>query len=203
MKLYQDPQAVNPRRVRIFLAEKGIDVPFENLEVLKGGHRDPALVAKNPMMRVPFLELDDGTVIAESMAICRYFEALQPEPVLMGRNPVEQAGIEMWNRRVEHQLLGSVINCFRHGHPVMVALEPNQIKEWSVLNNTRASEMLGFLETEMASRPFIAGAEYSVADITALAAVDFLRAARLELTDDHPNLRRWHADVSARPSAAA
>jgi glutathione S-transferase len=203
MKLYQDPLAANPRRVRIFLAEKGIEVPTVDVEVMKGEHKQPPLSDMNPMHRVPILELDDGTVIAESMAICRYFEALQPEPCLMGADPVAQATIEMWSRRVERRLLDPVTQCFRHGHPAMAVLEPLQIAEWSVLNKERASQMLDLMDAEMAGRPFIAGEAYSVADITALVAVDFLRAARLALTEDHANLQRWYGEISTRPSAKA
>jgi glutathione S-transferase len=189
--------------VRIFLAEKGISVPLVNVDVLKGEHKQPPLSDLNPMHRVPVLVLDDGTVIAESLAICRYFEVLNPEPRLMGESALEQATIEMWNRRVERRLLDPLTHCFRHGHPAMAALEPNQIKEWSVLSKERAAEMLTMLEGEMATRAFIAGDAFSIADVTALCAVDFLRAARLQLTDEHPNLKRWHGEVSARPSAAA
>jgi glutathione S-transferase len=203
MQLYQDPKAVNPRRVRVFLAEKGVSVPLVDVDVLKGEHMQPPLSDLNPMHRVPVLVLDDGTVIAESMAICRYFEVLHPEPCLFGAGALEQAVIEMWNRRIERRLLDPVSQCFRHGHPAMAALEPRQIKEWSVLSKDRAADMLAMLDAEMAARPCIAGAAFSVADITALCAVDFLRAARLELTDAHANLKRWHGEISARPSAAA
>ncbi|MGI9413506.1 MAG: glutathione S-transferase family protein [Hyphomicrobiales bacterium] len=203
MKLYQDERAVNPRRVRIFAAEKGLELELENIDIFKADHMTDDFSGMNPMQRVPVLELDDGTAISESVAICRYFEALKPEPPLMGGDPVEQAMVEMWNRRIELGLLDAIINCFRHGHPMMAELEDPQIKDWSVVNQGRASAVLEFLEGDMADRPFIAGERFSIADITCLCAVDFLKAARLELTDDHVNLKRWHGEVSARPSAAA
>lgn len=203
MKLYQDERALNPRRVRIFAAEKGIGLSVENLDIFKSEHKTEGFTALNPMQRVPVLELDDGATISESTAICRYFEAIQPEPALMGGDPLDQARVEMWNRRIELNLLDAITQCFRHGHPMMADLESRQIKDWSVLNKGRAAAMLEFLEGDMADRPFIAGEAFSIADITCLCAIDFLRAARLELTEEHVNLRRWHADISARPSAKA
>ena len=203
MKLYQDERALNPRRVRIFAAEKGIEFSIENIDIFKSDHKTESFTALNPMQRVPVLELDDGTTISESTAICRYFEALKPEPALMGGDPVEQGRVEMWHRRIELNLLEAVTQCFRHGHPMMAELENPQIKDWSVLNQGRAAAMLEFLNGDMADRRFIAGDSFSIADIACLCAVDFLKAARLELTEDHGNLRRWHEEVSARPSTAA
>ncbi|MGE0212030.1 MAG: glutathione S-transferase family protein [Parvibaculaceae bacterium] len=202
MKLYEDPKAPNPRRVRIFLAEKGIEVAREPVEIMALAHKSPEMLKLNPMARLPFLVLDDGCVIAETMAICRYFEVLQPEPRLLGSDAADQATVEMWQRRVEQELLTRIMHAFRHSHPRMAALEAPQVKAWADANLPRIEDMLGFLDGELARRQHIAGDRFSVADITALCAIDFMRVIRLSL-DKHPNLKRWHESVSARPSASA
>jgi glutathione S-transferase len=201
--LYEDEKAPNPRRVRIFLAEKGIDVPRRNLQILAGEHKAADMRRLNPFERLPFLVLDDGRVIAESIAICRYFEALKPHPSLFGQNPVEQGIVEMWQRRIEFNLLQPVFFAFRHSHARMAALEVPQVKEWAAANLPKIGEMLTFLEGELAGRRYIAGEAYSVADITALCAVDFMRVLRLSPAEEQRHLKRWHAEVTARPSAAA
>ena len=203
MKLYQDERALNPRRVRIFAAEKGIEFSVENIDIFKSEHKTEGFTELNPMQRIPVLQFDDGSTISESTAICRYFEAIQLEPPLMGGDPLDQARVEMWQRRIELNLLDAIIQCFRHGHPMMAELENPQIKDWSVLNQGRAAAMLEFLNGDMADRQFIVGNTFSIADITCLCAIDFLKAARLELGEEHGNLRRWHGEVSSRPSAAA
>lgn len=203
MLLIEDNRAPNPRRVRIFLAEKGIQVERRHIDIMQEEHKTPDMVTRNPFMRIPILELDDGTCISEAMAICRYFEALHPEPPLFGSTPLEIAMIDMWQRRVELQLMHPVAFAFRHSHPKMAHLEVPQIKEWGEVNVGRAKAMLDLLNDELASRQFIAGKNFSVADIDALCAVDFMRVARVSLTDEHSHLRRWHAEVSARPSATA
>lgn len=203
MLLYQDDRSPNPRRVRIFAAEKGIELETRHLDVMKGEHKTEEFARKNPMLRVPVLELDDGSMICESVAICRYLEALQPEPPLMGREPLEQARIEQWQRWIEQRLLDPVSQSFRHGYPGATTIEPRQIKQWAALNKERAREMLRFLDDHMAGREFVATDAFSIADITALVALDFLKAGQLELGDDHPDLKRWHAEISQRPSAGA
>jgi glutathione S-transferase len=203
MKLYDGGRAPNPRRVRIFLAEKGILVPTEQVDLGKLQQRSDAYTAVNPMQRVPALVLDDGTVIAESIAICRYFEALQPEPPLFGRGALGSAQVEMWNRRVEFHLLLPVSAVFQHLHPAMKIMVDPQVAAWGEANKPRVFEFLRFLDGELQTRPFIAGADYSVADITALAAVDFMRVSKLAVPDDLAQVRRWHQAVSGRPSAAA
>jgi glutathione S-transferase len=203
MKLYDGGRAPNPRRVRIFLAEKGILVPTEQVDLGKLQQRSDAYTAVNPMQRVPALVLDDGTVIAESIAICRYFEALQPEPPLFGRGALGSAQVEMWNRRVEFHLLLPVSAVFQHLHPAMKIMVDPQVAAWGEANKPRVFEFLRFLDGELQTRPFIAGADYSVADITALAAVDFMRVSKLAVPDDLARVRRWHQAVSGRPSAAA
>lgn len=203
VKIVQDKRAPNPRRVRIFLAEKGIDVAFENVDIMSEEHKKAHHLAQNPMARLPYLELDDGTVIAETMAICRYFEAVQREPALFGVTPVEIATVEMWNRRVELDLLLPIAHVFRHTHPKMAHLEVPQVPDWAAANRPRVMAMLDFLDRELAARPFLAGKSFTVADITCLCAIDFMKVARLSLGDGHGNLARWHGEVSSRPSARA
>ena len=203
MKLYDGGRAVNPRRVRIFLAEKGIDVPIEPVDIATQQHRTEAFAAINPMRRLPALVLDDGTVIAELVAICRYFEALQPDPPLFGRGALEIAQVEMWNRRAEFNLMGPVTTVFQHLHPFMKPLVNPQVPDWGEANKPRVFEFLHFLDGELANRPYIAGNNFTIADITALTAVDFMKVPKLPLPDELTNVRRWHASVSARPSAAA
>ncbi len=203
MKLYDGGRAPNPRRVRIFLAEKGITVPTEQVDLGKLQQRSAAYTAINPMQRVPALVLDDGTVIAESIAICRYFEALHPEPRLFGRGALESALIEMWNRRAELHLLFPVASVFQHLHPAMKIMVDPQVPEWGEANKPRVFEFLRFLDGELQNRAFIAGSAYSVADVTALAAVDFMRVSKLAVPEELRHVRRWHEAVSARPSAAA
>lgn len=202
MKLFDGGRAPNPRRVRIFLAEKGVSIPMESVDLGAMQHRSPEYSAINPLQRVPALVLDDGTVITESIAICRYFEALRPDPPLFGRGAKEEALVEMWNRRVELNLYAAVSAVFRHLHPAMAAME-QQVPEWGEANKPRAYEFLAFLDRELKDRLFIAGDNFSVADITGFVSVEFMRPAKLTLPDDHVNLRRWHAHVSARPSATA
>jgi glutathione S-transferase len=202
MKLYDDQRAPNPRRVRIFLAEKAIDVPRQQVDIMSGEHKGPAISKLNPFERLPILELEDGQVICESLAICRYFEAVQPDPPLFGAGALDQAMVEMWQRRVEQSLFMPVSFAFRHGHPRMAHLEVPQVKEWGEANLARIPKMLDYFDGELRDRQFMAGDRYSVADITALCAVDFMKVVRLSL-DGHENLRRWHGDVSGRPSAQA
>jgi glutathione S-transferase len=203
MKLYDSRQAPNPRRTRIFLAEKGITVPTEQVDIMAKQHKTPEYAAINPLQRMPALVLDDGTVISESIAICRYFEVLQPEPPLFGVGAEEIALVEMWNRRVELGLLFQVAQVFRHTHPAMKELEVPQVPDWADANKPRIVEFLHVLDGALNNTRFIAGDRFTVADITALCAVDFMKPARVAVPDDCANVKRWHADVSARPSAKA
>lgn len=203
MKIIETRLAPNPRRVRIFLAEKGISVPFEELDLMKGELKTPEFSRLNPTQRVPVLVLDDGTAIAETMAICRYFEETHPEPALFGRTAVGRAMVEMWNRRMELGLMLHVSQAFRHLHPAMAQLEVPQVKEWGEANKQKAMDVLAMLDAQLAANAFVAGNDYSVADITALVAVDFMRPARLAVPDSMKGVKRWHAEVSARPSAKA
>ncbi len=203
MKLYDGGRAPNPRRVRIFLAEKGISVPLEPVDLGRLAHKSAGYAAINPLQRLPALQLDDGTVISESIAICRYFEALHPTPPLFGTDPRETAVIEMWERRIEFHLLGPVSHVFRHSHPAMAAMEVPQVPDWAEANKARVANFLALLDRELAGRRFVAGDGFSVADITGLVAVDFMKPAKLAVPDGLSNVRRWHDEVSARPSAGA
>ena len=147
MKLYDGGRAPNPRRVRIFLAEKGISVPIEPVDIGAGQHKSEAYTAINPLQRVPALVLDDGTILTESIAICRYFEALQPQPALFGTGALEIARVEMWQRRIELHLLAGIQAVFRHLHPAMQALEKPQIAEWGEVNKPRVMDFLGAFST--------------------------------------------------------
>jgi len=201
MKLYDAKGAPNPRRTRIFLAEKGIELPIEQVDINARQHKTPEFTAINPLQRLPALVLDDGTVICESLAICRYFEALRPEPPLFGQGPVEVGLTEMWSRRVENNLFAPVAQVFRHLHPAMKELEVPQVPAWAEANKPRVFEFLAILDRQLADHEFIAGQRYSIADITALVTIDFMKVPKLAVPEELVNVKRWHAAVSARPSA--
>lgn len=203
MKLIEMARSPNPRRVRIFLAEKGIEVPAEQVDLGTLEHKTPEFGRLNPMHGVPVLVMDDGSCLCESVAICRYFEEVQPEPPLMGRDARERAEVEMWQRRMELKFLFPVMHTFRHTHPRMAELEVPQVPEWGEANRPRVLEMLEFLDRELAGREFIAGGEFTIADITALVASDFMKPAKIERPGKLTNLARWYESVSARPSASA
>jgi len=203
MLIIETKRAPNPRRVTIFLAEKGIDVPREERDLMTGDLRLDDFSAVNPWQRVPVLVLDDGTAISESVAICRYFEELQPEPPLFGTGAVGKAEVEMWNRRVELGLFAAVASVFRHLHPRMAHLEVPQVTTWGEANKEKVNAELTKLDRRLAESPFIAGPEYSIADITALVAIDFMKPAKLAAPDGHANVMRWYREVAARPSASA
>ena len=203
MKLYDGGRAPNPRRVRIFLAEKGIDVPLVPIDMGAMGHRSQEITERNPLQRLPVIELDDGTILTESVAICRYFEELHPEPALFGEGALGKARVEMWQRRMEMHFLLTVANAFRHTHPAMKEWEVPQIAEWGEANRPKAIEFLNLLDRDMADREFIAGDSYSIADITGMIGIDFMKPARIELPQELSNVRRWYESVSSRPSARA
>jgi len=203
MRLFDGGKAPNPRRVRVFLAEKGIEVPLAPVDMGAMGHRAPEVADRNPLRRLPVLELDDGTVITESVAICRYFEEMQPQPPLFGTGALGRAKVEEWQRRMELNLLMPVAHAFRHIHPAMKDWEEPQIAEWGEANKPKALDFLALLDRELAGREFAAGDAYSIADITGLIAIDFMKPARIALPEELGNVRRWYAAISARPSAAA
>ncbi|MGB7755109.1 MAG: glutathione S-transferase family protein [Salinisphaera sp.] len=204
MKIYETRQAPNPRRLRIFLAEKGIDLAdfeIEQLDLAAGDNLSETFKTKNPMGGVPVLEFDDGHCLSESMAICRYFEATHPDPPLMGDSAESQAMIEMWNRRMELHLLLPVAMAFRHttGH---FSDREAVFPDYGADRAKTATKMFDFLDRHLADESHIAGDDYTVADITALAAIDFARVIDLRI-GDRPHLAAWYERVSARPSAKA
>ena len=205
MKLYTFPGAPNPRRVHIFLAEKGIAVPFEKVDIMTRANRTPDFLANvNPMGGIPVLALDDGTHIAESVAICRYFEALHPEPPLFGRTPADIGRIDMWNRRVEMNFMQAVGLAWVHGSPLTAKVVKQQIPEMAEQARALVRNAFALLDAQLAKHAFIAGDAYSMADILALTTFDF--AGQLNQLHPEPaqkDLLRWHAEVSARPSAKA
>src|SRR5215468_9484979 len=172
MKLYDGGRAPNPRRVRVFLAEKGIEIEKQQIDIAALEHKGAAFTAINPLQRMPALVLDDGTIITESIAICRYFEALQPEPPLFGVGPKDSAIVEMWNRRAEINFLSNVAAVFRHTHPAMKELEVPQVPAWAEANRPRISWFLEMLNLELTNREFVAGDRYTVADITMQVTID-------------------------------
>jgi len=202
MKLYGSAVAPNPRRVRIFLAEKGIEVPTVDVDIVKAENRQPDFLAKNPLGGVPILELDDGEIIAESTAICRYFEEMQPDPPLMGTDARDRAIVEMWLRRVEFEVAFPIMQTFRNTHDFFKGRIP-QVPEWGSVCKERAIQQLAWLEGELADRPYVAGDRYTIADITLLIGVDFGRVSDIRIDPEHKNLTRWYGEVSARPSAKA
>lgn len=203
MLFFNSPNpAPNPRRVRIFAAEKGIALPTRDLSIPAGEHKSPEFRALNPRGQTPALQLDDGTVIAESVAICRYLEGLHPEPPLFGRDAKEQALVEMWSRRVEMILMRPVGAVWVHTHPFTARL-PGRNAEWGEANRPRVDEAMRFFDAELAGREFLATDQFTNADILLLTTIDFAGFIGIEPADDLSNLRAWHARVSARPSAAA
>jgi glutathione S-transferase len=203
MKLFDGGRAPNPRRVRIFLAEKGIAMPLVPVDMGAMEHRGGDVAARNPLHRLPVLELDDGTVLCESVAICRYFEEIQPEPALFGRGALGKAQVEMWQRRLELNLLLPVGFAFRHIHPAMREWEVPQLPEWGEANKPKVLDFLVLLDAELALREFAAGDAFSIADITGLVAIDFMKPARIAVPEELTNVIRWHRALAARPSAAA
>ena len=201
MKLYDNTHAPNPRRVRIFLAEKGIEVPRVEVD-LAVDLRKPEFLALNPLGKVPVLELDDGRAISESVAICRYFEETQPEPPLMGVDAADRAVVEMWQRRMELEVMFPVVQTFRNTHDYFKGRIP-QVAEFGEVCRRAAGKALGWLDGELSDRPFVAGERYTIADITALVGIDFGRVVQIRIDPEHKNLSRWYEAVSTRPSAKA
>jgi glutathione S-transferase len=202
MKLYEAAAAPNCRRVRIFLAEKGVEIPIQPMDIGQAENRQPPFLEKNPLGGLPVLELDDGTCLAESVAICRYVEETWPDPPLMGKGARDKAVVEMWNRRMELELALPMMNIFRHGHPFFEG-RIEQVPEWGAASRRHALKRMEWLDRELAGREFVAGDTYTIADITALVGIDFGRVSKIRIPEELGNLRRWHAAVSSRPSAKA
>jgi glutathione S-transferase len=205
MKLYGDNNpAPNPRKVRIFLAEKGIAVEQVRVPIMKRAHKAPEFMVKNSLGQLPVLELDDGTCISESIAICRYFEELHPTPALFGTGAFGRANVEMWLRRAEFRLWNPMGQVWVHSDPRTAAVVPHQYKEFGEMNRKVVANAMKWLDGEMADgREFLAGADYSMADIVLLCGIDFAKFVNMDMPEECANLRQWHAHVCTRPSAAA
>lgn len=195
--------APHPRRVRMYLAEKKLTPPYVDVDLLKREHKAPDFVAKNSLGQVPTLVLDDGTVITESNAICRYFEALHPEPPLFGATPVEIATIEMWSRRIELQVMSPVAAYWVQAHPLTAGLSAQKHKDFGEAQKRYAIDRLRWLDRDIAGREFIAGATFSMADIVAETVIDFAKFVGIALPEDAPNLAAWRARMKQRPSSRA
>ncbi|HEU0223071.1 MAG TPA: glutathione S-transferase [Paracoccaceae bacterium] len=197
--LYDTPRAPNPRRVRIFLAEKGVELPRTEIDIMQGVHFRAEYRARIGTHHVPALELEDGTILTESIAICRYIEALHPEPNLFGRDPLEMAQIEMWQRRVEFQLLLPVGFVLRHSSPAMKSME-DQVPEWAEANRPRVVKGLYWMNDRLSRAHYVAGERFTVADISAIVAIDFMRTIRQAIPEECAALAEWAQRVRARPS---
>jgi glutathione S-transferase len=196
--------STSPRRVRIYLAEKGIEVPMVNVDIFNGEQRTEAFLAKNPFGGVPVLELDDGVCIPESMAICRYFEALHPEPPLFGATPLEKAMVEVWVRRLELYLLQPVGQVWINDSPVTRGRIKDPNLKAAEAGRRGAHRTYGLLNAHLANNEFLAGDTYSAADASGLALMDFAaKRVAVPYGEELVNLKRWHEALSRRPSALA
>jgi glutathione S-transferase len=200
MKLYSYEKAPNPLRVHVFLAEKGIDIPIEHVNILDGETRSPTFREINSLGEVPVLELDDGTRITESVAICRYLEALHPEPSLMGSTPKEIAEIDMWTRRMEQQVMAPISDFALHTFQVF-ADKIEQLPAYAETQLRLQAKRWAWLDAELSDgRSFVCGDKLSVADITGMAALRICDFAKQSVPNDLPNVKRWEAAVRARPA---
>jgi glutathione S-transferase len=202
MILHDLAAGMSPRRVRIFLAEKGISIERREVDAAGGANATPDFLRLNPLGKLPVLELDDGTSIAESLAICRYLEALNPDPPLMGRTPREVADIEMWALRMDHELSQMIALSFVHSSDFYRG-RIEQIPEVASWARGRALETMNWLNHELSARRHIAGEDYTIADIVAQCAFVLGKAVGLRIPPDMTNLSRWFAEVTARPTARA
>jgi glutathione S-transferase len=206
MKLYSATRAPNPRRVLMFLAEKGItDIEVVPVDLAAGEHRGAAFMAKNPLAQVPALELDDGRVLAETRAICTYLEGLHPANNLMGEGFEERAFVEMMDRRCELQLFLRIANCIRHTHPGLAALEQPQFGDFGASQGDKVRATARWLDGVLAGQPYLAGQRFTIADITAFCALEFARGLMRFRPGQEgmANLQAWRDRVAERPSAAA
>lgn len=204
MKLFVSPRAPSPRRVLMFIAEKGISgIQQEVVEIASNQHKSDSYLAKSPLAKVPVLELDDGRVLGETRAICSYLEGVQPEPNLMGIDYDERAFIEMTDRRVELYLLGRIANCIRHTHPGLAPLEQPQFPDFGRSQGEKVREVARWLDRELSSHGFIAGDRFTIADITAFCALEFARGLMKFRPGDEgmPQLQAWRDRIAERASA--
>ncbi len=203
MLLYHDTRAPNPRRARIFLAEKGVAYDTIEVSIAASANLSADYRKKNPLALLPVLELADGRVLRESIAICRYIEELHPEPNLFGADPWERAQVEMWNRHAELELLYPIAQVFRNSHAFWKG-RIKQSAEFADIMRELIATRFDFFESNLATRPYIAGERFTVADITALCALDFGKVSDVRIkAETHPSLAAWHKRVSERPSAKA
>lgn len=203
MKIHGSPTIGNPRRVAIFLAEKGLEIPFVPVDLYSQEHRTETFLAKNPIGLVPVLELDDGTFVSETMTICRYLEELHPEPSVLGRDPLDRAIRDMWQRRVEFGFYTAIRAYYRHCFEPARVLEPVQIAEWGELNRTLALEALRVLNSQLAENEFVAGPDFSAADITLVMSLQGTATTGFRIPEDCPHVERWYGEVVQRPSVVA
>jgi glutathione S-transferase len=209
MLLYDNRHAPSPRRVRMFLKEKDIEVPTEPVDILEGGNLKPDFLQVSSRGLLPVLRLDNGTIIDETVAICRYFEELKPEPALFGLTPLEKALVESWSRRAEFDGMAGVADVFRNSAPPMAnrgvpgRTGDPQIPQLVDRGRTAVARFYQMLEDRLGGAQYLAGDRFSIADITALCTIDFSTFAGMSIPDPHINVRRWHKDVSDRPSANA
>lgn len=204
MKLYTSNRAPNPRRVRWVMAEKGIeDVELVEIDILTGEHKTPEYRSRVGVPHVPALELDDGTTISESVAICRYLEALYPEPNLFGRDAREQAVIEMWTRRCEFYLANPIMLTVRHSHPALAALEASQMPQLAEYNRVAAEKFMKTLDRRLAEHEFLAADRFTIADVVAVVGLDFARLIKYRPPEELTHLARWLEAGRARPAAKA
>ena len=204
MKLYTSHRAPNPRRVRWVMAEKGIeDVELVEVDIMVGEHKTPEYRTRVGVPHVPALELDDGTTVSESVAICRYLEALHPEPNLFGRDAREQAVIEMWTRRCEFYLANPIMLSVRHSHPALAALEAAQMPQLADYNRVAAEKFMKTLDRRLAEHEFLAADRFTIADIVAVVGLDFARLIKYRPPEELTHLARWLEAGRARPAAKA
>jgi glutathione S-transferase len=209
MKFHDCKTAPSPRRVRIFLAEKGIEIESVQVDLGAGEQFSEAFRKLNPDCVVPVLELDDGSCLSEVIAICDYLERQYPEPPLFGRNDVEHATVLMWNTKIEQQGLLGMMDAFRNsvkglaGRALTGPESYEQIPELAERGRKRVLQFFRRLDGQLEGREFVCGDFFSVADITALAVVDFAARGKIPVPEDAANLKRWYAAISARPSASA
>jgi len=202
MILHDLTAGMHPRRVRIFLAEKGVSIERREVDAASGANATPEFIRLNPLGKLPVLELDDGSTICESLAICRYVEALYPDPPLMGRTPRESAHVEMWTLRIDHALSQMIALTFVHSSEFYRG-RVEQIPEVATWARGRALQTMAWLDVELAGRRHIAGEDYSMADIVAQCAFVLGKAVGLRIPPEMSELSRWFAEVTARPTARA
>ena len=195
--------APNPRRVRIFLAEKGVRVPIAQVSIPAGEHKADAYLAVNPLGQTPALALDDQSVLTESVAICRYFEALHPDPPMFGVGAQNIAEVDMWTRRIELRLMTPLAMVWVHTHPYTARVVPHQYKDFGESQRLRVVAAMREFDAALNHRDWLDGERYTIADIVLLTTIDFAGFVGVPMPDEVPHLKAWHDRATARPSAQA